>query len=60
MRQLVGEPIDLRSEGRISVDDRAGLLSLHDRVQRAVQELLDRARGLRRIETSEVSRHDAA
>jgi hypothetical protein len=60
MRQLVGAPIDPRSDGRVSLDDRAGLLRLHDRVQRAVQDLLDRARGIRHIEMPGVPRHDAA
>jgi len=60
MRQLVGEPIDPRGDGPISLDDRAGLLRLHDRVQGAVQGLLDRARGRRSIGMSEVARHDAA
>jgi hypothetical protein len=45
MRQLVGAPIDPRGDGDIALDDRPGLLRLHDRVQRAVQDLLDRARG---------------
>jgi 1-acyl-sn-glycerol-3-phosphate acyltransferase len=45
MRQLVGEPIDPRGDGDIALDDRPALLRLHDRVQGAVQELLDRARG---------------
>ena len=60
MRQLVGEPIDPRSDGRISLDDRAGLLRLHARVQGAVQELLDRARGRRPVGMPEAARHDAA
>ena len=45
MRQLIGEPIDLRSDGAVALDDRPALLRLHARVQRAVQGLLDRARG---------------
>ena len=60
MRQLVGEPIDPGSDGRISLDDRAGLLCLHARVQRAVQELLDRARRTGPTEMLEASTHDAA
>ncbi|HJQ85714.1 MAG TPA: lysophospholipid acyltransferase family protein [Candidatus Binatia bacterium] len=45
MRQLVGAPIDPRSNGEIALDDRDGLLRIHARVQDAVQDLLDRARG---------------
>jgi len=45
MRQLVGEPIDPRRYGEIRLDDRAALLRIHADVQRAVQALLDRARG---------------
>jgi 1-acyl-sn-glycerol-3-phosphate acyltransferase len=43
MRQLVGAPID---PGRVRPDDREGLLRVHRRVMRAVQGLLDRARGM--------------
>jgi 1-acyl-sn-glycerol-3-phosphate acyltransferase len=46
MRQLIGEPIDPRANGDVSPDDRAGLLRIHRRVTAAVQNLLDRARGL--------------
>jgi 1-acyl-sn-glycerol-3-phosphate acyltransferase len=46
MRQLIGAPIDLRSGGPVSLDDRPALLRLHARVQEAVQELLDRARSV--------------
>ena len=58
MRQLVGAPIDPRSQGEIALDDRAALLRIHDRVQRAVQELLDRARGI--VATQGADRRDAA
>jgi 1-acyl-sn-glycerol-3-phosphate acyltransferase len=45
MRQLVGAPIDPRRYGEIRLDDRPALLRIHVDVQRAVQDLLDRARG---------------
>jgi 1-acyl-sn-glycerol-3-phosphate acyltransferase len=45
MRQLVGEPIDPAADGPIDVGDRAALLRVHGRVTRAVQGLLDQARG---------------
>jgi hypothetical protein len=44
MRQLVGAPIDPRRYGEIRLDDRPALLRVHGDVQRAVQDLLDRAR----------------
>jgi 1-acyl-sn-glycerol-3-phosphate acyltransferase len=60
MRQLVGEPIDLRRDSDIALDDRPALLHLHDRVQRVVQELLDRARASGPLVTEDARRHDAA
>jgi 1-acyl-sn-glycerol-3-phosphate acyltransferase len=47
MRQLVGAPIDPRADAAVDANDRGALLRLHARVQRAVQDLLDRARGRR-------------
>jgi 1-acyl-sn-glycerol-3-phosphate acyltransferase len=44
LRQVVGAPIDLVSEGAPSLDDQEGLLRLHRRVTAAVQALLDRVR----------------
>jgi len=58
MRQLVGAQIDPRADGDVALDDRAGLLRIHARVQRAVQDLLDRARGITVPEG--VVRRDAA
>ena len=44
LRQLVGAPIDLDSDGAVDPKDRGALLKLHERVTAAVQSLLDRAR----------------
>lgn len=47
LRQRIGEPIHLEADGTVHPDDLSTLRRLHARVQSAVQQLLDRARGAR-------------
>ena len=54
IRQLIGEPIDLQVARVTAADDPQALLGLHTRVQQAVQDLLDRARGKRRSSSPSV------
>jgi len=51
LRQLVGQPIDPWDGGAIAVDDDAALARIHGVVVRAVQDLLDQARGIRAWES---------